>query len=269
MKLKDLLGIDSAFMRSAKIHFAYPAPDGSNPINEFLSGSFEEWQSYQSKRNFERKHIISLISLGQDEWLFAGIYERLDCIWLKEQKCYKYKTELKAIGDDLVGRVVVRHRKTGRQPYMYGESCCDGLEVLEIRRNRYSIAPFPGFESTRIEFELLRAIVRNQDPSWKSALSSVKGVYLVADKSNGRLYVGSAYGEENLWQRWAAYALDGHGNNVELRKAIEANGTKYALNFVFSILEIRKNTADLKEIIERESYWKDVLLTREYGYNRN
>ena len=27
---------------------------------------------------------------------------------------------------------------------------------------------------------------------------------------------GSAYGDECIWQRWANYAKDGHGGNVEL-----------------------------------------------------
>lgn len=243
MKLHDLLHLDSSFFKTTKVHFAFPAPDGSKPINEFLAGSFEQWQSYQSKRNFQRKYILSLIKVGRDEWLFAGIYESLDCAWLKDMKCYKYTTRLTDIAEDLIGRAVIHHRKKGKQAYVYGESCSDGLDILEIKRNKFTLEPFPGFEFARIEFDFLRAIVKQQEPSWKSALSSVKGVYLVADKSNGKLYVGAAYGEENFWQRWSAYAADGHGSSVELRKVIEENGPKYATNFVYSILEIRKNTA--------------------------
>lgn len=35
----------------------------------------------------------------------------------------------------------------------------------------------------------------------------MKGVYVITDLSNGRLYVGSASGEASgLWQRWSGYA---------------------------------------------------------------
>jgi hypothetical protein len=30
-------------------------------------------------------------------------------------------------------------------------------------------------------------------------LENVKGVYLIVDKSNGKMYVGSAYGDTGIW----------------------------------------------------------------------
>lgn len=54
--------------------------------------------------------------------------------------------------------------------------------------------------------------------NWKTALQNQKGVYLLTDKSNGKMYVGSAYGENMILGRWIAYIATGHGGNVELRK---------------------------------------------------
>ena len=40
-------------------------------------------------------------------------------------------------------------------------------------------------------------------------------------------------------------------------------------NFRYSILDIFKSTVDDDTILERESWWKEVLLSRDFGYNKN
>lgn len=40
-------------------------------------------------------------------------------------------------------------------------------------------------------------------------------------------------------------------------------------NFRFSILDIYKSTTNSEIIIERESWWKETLLSRKFGYNAN
>ena len=115
----------------------------------------------------------------------------------------------------------------------------------------------------------MKTIIEREEPSWKTALSSVKGVYIITDKSNGKIYVGSAYGESSFWSRWSLYARNGHGGNKELKRIIREKGLKYASNFQFSILEVRSNITDDEEIIKREAYWKNVLKSREFGYNEN
>jgi hypothetical protein len=62
----------------------------------------------------------------------------------------------------------------------------------------------------------------------------VKGVYLIVDKKNGKMYVGSAYGDLGIWSRWSCYIGTGHGWNDELTKLIKDNGIQYARdNFQF------------------------------------
>lgn len=273
MKLCEILHLDSSFFKNTKVHFAYPCgPElKDKPIYQFTSGGFKEWQECQNARNFGRKYILSLIKIGKGEWLFAGIYESLGCVPLEDVNLgkFKYTTRLTDKGEDLIGRAVIRHLLKGKMAIRNGENCNDGLDICEIKRDKVTLEPFTSFESTSIPFDFLQVIVKQQEPSWKSALSSVKGVYLIADKSNGKLYVGAAYGKENFWQRWSVYADNGHGGNVKLRKIIEEKGLDYAKkNFVFSILETCKNKVARTDIIEREtSYWKKVLLTEKFGYN--
>ena len=94
---------------------------------------------------------------------------------------------------------------------------------------------------------------------------------MIVDKFNGKKYVGSAYGDSGIWSRWCTYINTGHGYNDELVMLIEKNGIDYARKyFQFAILELRSMKTDDDTIINRESFWKEVLLTRGiFGYNKN
>jgi len=118
---------------------------------------------------------------------------------------------------------------------------------------------------------MLESIFAIQRADWKAALENTKGVYLITDTSNNKRYVGAAYGVTGLWSRWGCYIYTGHGYNDELTKVIKKHGIDYARkHFRFALLEQRTMKTDDLVIIERETYWKNVLLTREpHGYNKN
>jgi len=65
--------------------------------------------------------------------------------------------------------------------------------------------------------------------------------------------------------RWRSYVRTGNGGNVELRKLTFEYIKE---NFKYSILDIFKSTIDDQTILSRESWWKNVLQTREFGYNK-
>ena len=64
--------------------------------------------------------------------------------------------------------------------------------------------------------------------------------------------------------------LESVGND-SLVELIEKEGIEYAReNFQLSILEVWPMKTDDETIINRESFWKEVLLTRgQFGYNNN
>ncbi|MEQ1730721.1 MAG: GIY-YIG nuclease family protein, partial [Vicinamibacterales bacterium] len=99
-------------------------------------------------------------------------------------------------------------------------------------------------------------------PSWEAALSHWRGIYTILDRSCGKLYVGSAYGEENLLSRWRGYSKSGHGGNVELKG-------RDPKQFQFSILQRVSPDMPAEEVIRVEASWKDRLGTREFGLNKN
>ena len=98
---------------------------------------------------------------------------------------------------------------------------------------------------------------------------SVSGVYVIADATTGKLYVGSAVGDGGIWGRWAAYCKTGHGGNKELRALLEQKGADHSDHFHISVLEVCDPNATKEEVLERESHWKQVLLTRVFGLNAN
>jgi hypothetical protein len=140
---------------------------------------------------------------------------------------------------------------------------------VELRTSRLAIADFPGFKSVHLTKDQLDLIVREQLPEWRSALSSVAGVYLIADSKTGKHYVGSATGQGGIWDRWCEYATTGHGGNVELRAIMRELGSDHVRNLRYSVLEIADTHASAAEVLQRESHWKSVLLTREHGLNAN
>ena len=132
-----------------------------------------------------------------------------------------------------------------------------------------SLRDFPGYKSVLITHSQLKAIVSQEHPSWRAALQSVGGVYVITDGTSGLLYVGSASGVDGFGGRWASYAKTGHGGNVELKSLLAAEGRQHAENFTYSILEVCDVDAGDDVVVTRECHWKDVLKTREFGLNSN
>lgn len=128
---------------------------------------------------------------------------------------------------------------------------------------------FPGFDKLLISYDELVSVVEDRRYApWRSALGAVQGVYLIADSTTGQLYVGKADGGERIMGRWASYARDGHGSNLALRQLADLDPS-HARHFKFSILQVFGPAATTREIDEAESHYKEALLTRRYGLNRN
>ena len=85
---------------------------------------------------------------------------------------------------------------------------------------------------------------------WQAKIAEWRGIYYIFDASDGKGYVGSAYGPDNLLGRWRKYAASGHGGNRHLRE-------RDPQHFHFTILELVSPTMDAVEVIRRENTWKE------------
>jgi hypothetical protein len=270
LKLFDLLrllhpGLDPL---QVKIHFAmYNGRE--DPIDVYLGGRFEEWQRWQRRLNFERPHVLSLIETSQKHvWMFAGLHRSARTTDFKDEHHYYPLIEDDSCSS-LKGRLFVRFAKNFRNCYPYAEKLASDIVVTELRDAPLSVARFPGFRKVDLSYDELCLISRQQIQDWTSALSSVAGVYLITDTLDNKLYVGSASGQGGIWQRWTDYASTGHGGNVELKALLGQGNASRARHFRYAILEIADVHDDVTSIIERETHWKNILLSRICGWNRN
>jgi len=256
-----------------KLHVATGHTNKKEPLYALIKNKFKEWQEHQNNKNFERKYILSLIYYKPNLWVYGGVYERINVKNEYDEdnkkEYYKYETILSGIQKDLIGRLIIKFNKDFRNSYLLLEKHIENFEIIELLEKPYRIDPFPGYENLVLGYEELKEIINEEEASWESALSNTKGVYLITDKTNGKLYIGSAYGENAFWDRWKNYSMNGHGNNIDLKRIIEKEGVAYAKNFQFSILEVRSAITNDEVIIKRETHWKNIMKTREFGYNKN
>lgn len=263
MLLKTLIPFLEENKKDTKIHFARGGARPEEALNEFLIGDFKSWQERQNNKNFGRKYIVALIRLGNMEWLYGGIY-KVNSVKPTASGRFEYDTTLTKVGEEFVGRAIIYYKRQFRQSYCCLERYIDDLEVIEVRRDSYEI-PFPGYDKVNLSWNELSLVI--DTTPWKTALSNQKGIYLITDSSNGKKYVGSATGNNMIWGRWKSYIENGHGGNKDL-KGLSFNHIKQY--FSYSILEIYKAATDDEEILDREQWWKEVLLSRgKFGYNRN
>jgi hypothetical protein len=170
--------------------------------------------------------------------VFAALADRLVIEWTKD---------------------AVNWAKTGDQE--------TSMTVVEI--SDPSHVPFPGFDSLLVSFEELQAVITDDRyGQWRTALSSVQGIYLIADTSTGRLYVGKADGAERFLGRWSEYVRNGHGGNVALRELATADA-RHRQHFQFSILQVFSPSAPSAQVDAAEAHFKRALLTRQFGMNLN
>ncbi|MEP9382900.1 GIY-YIG nuclease family protein [Nocardioides sp. KR10-350] len=258
---------------SCKVHCA--VFNGRNYPIDVLANDPEEWQRWNSWRPdtnaFNRDFIFSLAQGRHDPtlWLFGGIWRVTGR--RPEPRTYSYDVVL---CDDLMGpfiwRLYIRLRLAGRQRRRTMESCLEEMTVSSILEEAFVGDPFPGHDRINHTLSDLQSIVRQQRPDWRIALEHMKGVYVIHDQTTAARYVGSAYGDTGIWQRWSTYAETLHGNNVGLKELLKEKGPEhFRANMKFALLEFWSMRTDDAHVLERESYWKEVLHARSLGYNKN
>jgi hypothetical protein len=272
--LFDLLKLqESSFdPTKAKVHLARHNSVVA-PIDVYLRGEFDEWQRWQRRRNFERDLVVSLVRSHQEvtRWLFVGLFRARGCeSHLEDERPhYMYNLERIPTTAEFEGRLFVRSVYKERQTYVYGETVSQDLSIEELLPERMNIGRFPGYKALNISKADLDLVMRHNIESWRTALASVKGIYLVTDIATGKLYVGKADGETGIWGRWCQYSSTGHGNNKALINELGQEAGVRQQDLRFSLLEIADLQSGPGEIERRESHWKEILQTRQSGYNRN
>ena len=262
----NVLNIKQKDLNNYFLHFAEGLYSSYDALNAFYRAEFKEWQEAHLKWPRDRKFMVSLIYFGNNEWLFAGIYEIIVDDYSNDN-AQNIHTKLLEMNSELIGKLVLSHLKIKRKKQVNLEFGIHHLELSQILKDKQNVPEFNGFSNAIIDFELLKSIVNNENSTWQKALGNARGIYLITDTKTGRLYVGSVYGESSFWEHWKEYALNGHGGNRALQKMLMLHGKSYAVHLQFSFLEVMNDFVTNEKISERELFWKKALKTIEFGYN--
>ncbi len=266
--LNEILKLDN--LENVKIRFNLMFRDNWNPIEIFQNNDIDallegQYWNYKSKKSYRAGQItIGFIRMNRsdDLWLLFHVGKITKDLDVLDGIGYEY--EILSQYQKYFGRLIVKYKNKSQTMIRLAESVIHDCEVVQILPSTFDHDVFPGYDKVNVTWQDLSRLIDKE--SWKTALQNQKGVYLITDIATGKMYVGSAYGENMILGRWQAYIKTGHGDNVELRN-LDFEYIKQ--NFRYAILDIFKSTVDDQVIIARESWWKSVLLTRLFGYNKN
>ncbi|HEX3739513.1 MAG TPA: GIY-YIG nuclease family protein [Terriglobales bacterium] len=246
--------------------------------NEWL----EVYQGYQAKKVFHNvEQIISFYGLSNNRAGFYGVYRVngnvaakvgpgiVGCPAIKrwQDTCnFFYTLERDARFNEFRDRIII---EWGRGALAWQQKLRNKplFEMLPAGRK---LEPFSDFLEFSLSYQQLQDLFANEEAhrDWKIPLSNVAGVYLILAQKTGDLYIGSACGASGIWGRWKNYTDSGHGDNVKLKKLIQADHD-YPKSFRFSVLHILPRTMSREEVIQREKEYKIKLGTRAIGLNSN
>lgn len=252
---------------------------------------FNVYHQTQSKRVEEQMkratHVVSFIGQESGKALFVGLYEvgsnkvlSREEYWQmpghmelrdkfgmkgfvpeKDDRCsiIWFDLKLRDVFSAWKGKLIVGWPKPDIAWSRWAKNSGEKMGILAILGESALERPMPEWDQIDWPWDQLKTL----PPSWRAKLSQWKGIYYIFDTSDGRGYVGSAYGETNLAGRWQEYADTGHGENHLLR---ERDHTK----FRFSILQRLSPDAEQAEVIDQECKWKKRLHSRAFfGLNDN
>ena len=274
------------------VFFDYRRLYTSNDDKEkkFFRDSILSVYSAKKTRLFEKDIVFQFIKIEDgfeyDTWILIDAVnitriptEKLGYNDITGEKFEVAEAERLAEYEPFFNRLTVNWKNPSRWPLYVKESIVNNIEVKELLADDYlKIEQFCGYENVSKSYNDLKNVINK--PSWKDALESVYGVYVLTDTSNGKLYVGSATGEQGIYGRWITYLNSGFDKNEiqngeypnkQLKQLVKENGIQHIQKyFQYSILEIfPKNKIGADKALEREAHWKRVFKTKEWGYNDN
>lgn len=275
IKFGELLGLTNDDVKQMKVRFN-DNYNGEGAVEVYKRNHDEVnnrgflWRA--RKKMFRVGNIgISLLHVRDDIWLLTTVKRITKDLDVINGVCFD-AVEVERFRP-YFNRLFIQFHRTRKEETqcVFLSSVIDRLVVHSIEPDEFDGDEFPGYDRVRLSYWQLESIIRLHKKDWVNALSAQKGVYLITDCNTGKLYVGSATSERGmLLARWANYIRNGHGGDVELKRLIEEKNIEYVKQyFQFSLLENYNARVEDKVIRDRESWWKEALQSRAFGYNGN
>ncbi len=280
MTLYDIIRLNG--LEPSEFRFLRHGYKEFNPLQAFQDDPdlFLAYQSFMAKRKFgDAKYIASFAPYHRTQGIFLGVWaiknevskakapaEKRKLIkhfgW-SEQGSY-YELEIVDAFKDISERLII---EWGGSTVAWMQK--KDKEVMAILPPAH-VQEFHSYEQTLLSRKDLVKLVENPtgNATWYNALRAVNGIYCINDSSSGKIYVGSAYGKNGIWGRWADYVTTGHGGNKMLVERLR-NEPVSLESFQYSILEILPGSSTPNDAVNKEILWKKKLGSRVHGYNDN
>ncbi len=263
-----------------KVKFNMNAGDKNLPALDFLLSDNDRWmemncwKSKQANNNYsDAEYVLSFAQYypyGSNYYMFGGLY-KIEKILPEVYDQIGYKLTLQEEFNEYIKRLIIKlDRPVGRDIYNKPFENVQrdfNPEIYELTPSA-RLCDFNGYNNVLLLHKDLQIIAKYGAPQWENALKNVKGIYAITDISNGKIYIGSATGENGIWQRWCSYAKGLTGDNKDFINIVKENGEDYIRsNFTYSILEIFDMKTKDDYIISREHHWMKVFQTKKFGMN--
>lgn len=281
LKLNDLLRFTQEQIVRAKISLNISYGRGGQRFFEMWKGDAREpaekdvWYAYPSHYGPSRCFREGEICVGflqmehNNEWILVAVGKVLSvpqsgpCAY---EQIHDY--------DAFLGRVIVRLAKgnTMGRFVFHLSTFLDDCEVIKVSEKAFEEDEAFSLDSISLNYADLKATLDgHKNPSLRTILENIKGIYCLTDTKTGKLYIGSATGNaKGVAQRWGSYSLTYSGGNKGLKRLLEEKGEAYFKeNFKFTVIEYFGMRFDDEKILQRERYWKTVFDTVRHGYNDN
>ncbi len=296
MDFKDLLIKKAIALEDVLVLRHRPEEPDLNKVIGWLASErprlFNAYQQTQGKsvekamaEKSDSGYVASFIRHGSGKALFVGLYsigetkrfsrseywqkpeyEELKSFGMKgfseedpRQSILWFELSLTEFYSSWKGKLVIDWPPPDRAWYRQAKNEKNIFNIFSILEESALDAGMPDWDQIVFSWNQLEVL-----PSrWRATLSQWRGVYYIFDFSDGKGYVGSAYGADNIYGRWLGYARSGHGGNKLLKH-------RNPQDFRFSILQRVSPDMIAEDIIQLETTWKERLHTRApFGLNDN
>lgn len=275
LSLRNLLNLSAEEIKNSKIclsAYNYKENKYFYDIWQESNKKFVDFSYYNSKK---RKNFISgqivfgfvQIPKNNKKWVLITVGKILKSCE-NDQICDYEKIEKY---NGMLGRLYIELAPGHRFGFVYNlNRYIDQAKVISIDDKNKDIVKFKGFNNVNLTYKELCLVLSNENSDYYKILNNIKGVYCLTDLNTGKLYIGSASGNEGIAKRWKDYIISDDGGNKELISLKRKdNGNYIKNNFTFTLLEFFDMNVSRNYILNREKYWKRVFDTIKHGYNNN
>ena len=214
-KIKCKFHMNANFLNLNKLPYDCLIEDNEDwkNLNNFRNetGNSSKLDNYEYLISFAQYNIY-----GTNFFVFGGIYK----VEIAEPKCEGiggYNITLLNEFEKYRKRLVIKLSKNLGINFELKYETIEKkeIEIFELFPDIAS-EKFKGYQNVSLMYKDLKIVLN--DPTWKRMLKNVKAIYVITDVFNGKLYIGSAYGNNCLLNRWISYVDNLTGGNIELKK---------------------------------------------------